>query len=136
MALGNKITVNSDQTLETFISNIREHYDKHKYLVISVKTGRQRSDTQNNAMHRYCEEVAKELNDAGYSVETFFRDGFSVPFSKDIVKDNMWRPLQKAITGKESTTKPTRQEYIKIYDHLNAKLAERGIHVPWPSKGE
>jgi len=101
MPLGNKITVNSDKSLEDFLANIREHYEKHKYLTISVKTGKQRTSTQNNSMHLYCEQVADELN-----------------------------------SEKESTTELTRQECSEVYEVLNKHLSEKGIHVPWPHKGE
>jgi len=136
MPLGNKITVNSDKSLEDFLANIREHYEKHKYLTISVKTGKQRTSTQNNSMHLYCEQVADELNSAGFDFRAFIREGIHVSFTRDLVKEYMWRVIQRAMFEKESTTELTRQECSEVYEVLNKHLSEKGIHVPWPHKGE
>jgi hypothetical protein len=103
-------------------------------LRIDVKTGKQRTNIQNACLHLYCTHVSEALNDAGISFTQFFKNGYEVPWSMEIVKDQMWRPIQKAITDKESTTEPLTNQYPKIYDYLNLKLGEHGIHVPWPSK--
>ena len=130
--MGNSITIQNEQQLEEHIKHLRADFDKHKFLKLTIESGI-RTISQNKSLHLYCEQVAVALNDAGYDVRTFFRDDFVVPFSQHIVKDNMWRKIQKAITGKESTTKASKKEYIEIYEHMNRLLADKGIHVPWPS---
>ena len=47
------------------------------------------------------------------------KEGYPVPFNAELVKDYLWRPIQKAITGKQSTTQPETHEYSLIYDALN-----------------
>ena len=126
--------INSEQSLEAHIANLRVQYDKYKYIRYSLKTGKQRTLTQNRALHKFCSMLAEQLNDAGYDFRTFVKEGYPVPFNESLVKEHLWRPIQKAVTGKESTTKPETHEYSKIYDVLNQKLAEHGVFVPWPSK--
>lgn len=126
--------INSQQSLEAYIVFMRAEFEKHKYLRCTHKTGKQRTNTQNAAAHVFFEHVAVALNDAGFDFRVFIKDGYPVPFNENLVKEYLWRPIQKAITGKESTTKPETHEYALIYESLNIKLAEHGIHVPWPSK--
>lgn len=125
--------INSEQALESQIANMRAQYAKHKYLRVDVKTGKQRTSTQNRALHKWCAMVAVALNDAGYDFRTFIKEGYPVPFNESLVKEHLWRPVQKVMTGKDSTTKPETHEYAEIYDVLNAKLAEHSVYVPWPS---
>ena len=128
--------INSQQSLDAYKAHLDDQFKKHGYLRLTIKNGKQRTLTQNGALHRYCAEVAIALNDAGFDFRTFVKEGYPVPWSEDLAKDYIWRPIQKAITGKDSTTKPETHQYSIIYDSVNAKLAEHGIFVPWPSKDE
>jgi hypothetical protein len=51
------------------------------------------------------------------------------------VKELLWRPAQKAILRKKSTTELFKIEDIdKVWEHLNRHLGEKfGLHVPFPS---
>lgn len=130
-----EVIVNSEKALNDYIDHLRSQFDKHKYLRITVKTGKQRSLTQNAAMHLYCEHVASALNDAGLDFRQSLREDVDVPWSGELVKEYMWRVVQKAITGQQSTTKPERHQYSEIYDVLNRHISEKwSIFVPWPCK--
>lgn len=126
--------INNRQSLEAYKKHLDAEFEKHHYLRMTKKTGRQRTQTQNKALHVFCAQLAKALNDAGFDFRTFVKDGFDVPFTPELVKDYIWRPIQKCVTGKESTTKPETHEYAQIYDVVNLKLIEHEIFVPWPSK--
>ena len=126
--------VNSDNTLENLIDEVRGAYSAHHYLRVQIKTGKQRSPLQNNALQVYCRELAKAMNDAGHEREVNTPIGkCQLPWNADSVKENIWRPVQKAMTGEHSTTQPERSQYVEIYDVINRHLIEtKGIHVPWP----
>ena len=126
--------INSKQSLEAYKKFLDAQFEKNHYLRVTVKSGKQRTSTQNGSLHRFCKMLADSLNDAGFDFRTFVREGYPVPFNENLVKEYLWRPIQKAITGKDSTTKPETHEYAIIYDALNMKLAEHGVYVPWPSK--
>lgn len=87
---------------------------------------------QNKALHKYCIEVAKELNDAGVTVEAFVKN-IQADFSMETVK-MMWRAFAKAKYGKESTTELTTKQINEIYDECNRHIAQFGIHVAFPSQ--
>lgn len=125
--------INSKEALEMHIKELRYQFERHKYLRVDVKTGKQRTQKQNAALHKYLSQVAEKLNEAGITFRDFFKDGIEIPWTMQIVKDNVWRPVQEAVTGHESTTKPITAQYPEIYDYVNQKLAERGIFVAWPS---
>lgn len=126
--------INSRQSLEAYKKFLDAQFEQNKYLAVTIRTGKQRTLTQNSALHLFCENLATTLNDAGIDFRLFLKDGYPVPFTQELVKNHIWRPIQKAVTGKESTTKPQAHEYAQIYDVLNCKMAEFGIFVPWPSK--
>lgn len=126
--------LNSKESLEAYKSFLDDQFERHRHLRLTLKTGKQRSLTQNRALHLFCKQLSNALNDAGYDFRTFVKEGYPVPFNEMLVKEYLWRPIQEAVTGKVSTTKPKRAEYSQIYDVLNRKVAEYGLHVPWPSR--
>jgi len=127
--------INSQQSLDAYIEHLRGQFDKHKNLRVDLKTGKQRSLTQNAALHLYCQHMAEALNDAGHDFRVLVKDDIDVPWSPELVKDYLWRPVQKAITGQDSTTKPERSQYSEIYEVINRHVSGKlGIFIPWPSK--
>ncbi len=127
--------INSKQSLDAYIEHLRNQYDKHKYLRTNMKTGKQRTLTQNNAMHKYCDMVAEALNDGGHDFRKTIKEEIDVPWTGDLVKDYLWRSIQIAITGHDSTTKPETHQYGEIYEVINRHLSSKlGVFVPWPCK--
>lgn len=101
-------------------------------LEVSVK--RKRTHAQNASLHLWCKLMADALNAAGIDILSFpWKEGIELPWTKEEVKDRLWRPVQKAMTGEEHTSKATTLDYQAVYEVLNRKIAsETGIHVPWP----
>ena len=132
MSLGNTITIKNQQQLDEFFKNAQEALNKDKILEFKREPD-SRTKQQNNSMHQYFRMVAKALSDAGIDTAAFFKPGYTLPFTEHIVKSGMWLPLMKALTKKEHTSKLDKKEVSVIYEYLNGKLAEHGIHVPFPS---
>lgn len=126
----------NDAVIDDLIKAIEDEYYAHHYLRVQIKTGKQRSIAQNSALQVYCRELAKAMNDAGHEREVNTPIGkCQLPWNADSVKENIWRPVQKAMTGEHSTTQPERSQYVEIYDVINRHLIEtKGIHVPWPAR--
>ena len=121
-----------EHTRQKFLEFAQE-YMKDK-LVVWTWRGETRTGRQNASLHVYLREVSKTLNDAGISVEKFFKPGYQVPFNEMTVKDEIWHKMQVAVTGKEHSSDLTSSEMTEVFDRLNSALADKGIHVPWPSK--
>lgn len=109
-----------------------------KKLVADIKLEKGiRTLPQNDSLHLWCEQVAKELNEKGLSVQELLKKTVEIDWNGKRVKEIIWRSVQEAITGKKSTTELNNTDEINtIYEHLNRFLAEKcdGIHVPFPNK--
>jgi hypothetical protein len=91
--------------------------------------------TQQNALHLYLEHVALELNNAGWTIQKLLEHTIEINWTKNLAKELLWRPVQKMLKDKESTTQLDKIEPSEVYEHLNRYLSEIcGIHVPWPSR--
>ena len=135
--MSEKWTVNSDHTRDVFLEHVAKLYDEHKHVTFTYSTGKQRTSAQNAALHKYLEAVSQRLNDAGLDQRKVIKPGIEIPWGVQAAKEYLWRPIQKAMTGKDSTTKPHRDEYVKIYEVLNRHLAHKfGISEPWPCKDD
>jgi len=55
--------INSDQSLQSVFGQLREMYQRHRFLRLSVKTGKARSLQQNNITHAWYEQLARELRE-------------------------------------------------------------------------
>lgn len=94
-----------------------------------------RTLAQNRAMHLYFKQVADALNSAGLDMKQVIKA--DVQWTHILVKEMMWKPLQKALLGKESTTKLKKDEIDAVYHNLNRLLGQKfGIYVPFPSIDE
>ena len=99
----------------------------------------QRTLQQNKALHVYFELVAKALNDAGYDIQkTIEKSPIDIAWSRESVKELLWRPIQKTIHGKQSTTELDKHKEIDIvWENLNRFLASLGVEsVNFPSLEE
>ena len=127
-------TITNSQDLDAYIKNIRIRFEKDKIIKVDAKSGKTRTLTQNASLHKFCSMLAQAMNEAGFDFRVFIKEGYPVPFTEELVKEYIWKPIQKAVTGHESTTKPEPKQYSEVYDALNVKLAEHGLYVPWPCR--
>ena len=130
-------TVNSAHTKAAFIKHMEALYDSKKYLTIMVKTGKPRTGQQNNALHLYLSRLSIAMNEAGLDMKAILSHHSLIPWDVkgNNAKERLWKPIQEALTGVESTTKPKASEYAEIYDTLNSFMSrEYGISIQWPVK--
>lgn len=94
-----------------------------------------RTDKQNKSLHKFCQELADELNAAGLDMKTVLKPSVDIPWSKTTVKEFLWRPIQEIMVQKESTTELDTIEPGEIHKVLMRHLSEKfGIYVSWPSR--
>lgn len=95
----------------------------------------QRTSPQNKSIHVYFTELAEKLNAAGYDMKKTLKPTVDIPWTPDNVKNYLWRPIQKAMLNKESTTELTTKEIDLVYDVVNKHLGETtGVYVEFPSR--
>lgn len=96
------------------------------------KQQKQRTMKQNKALHKYCQELANELNACGVSMYVFSKD-ISVDHTMESVK-SIWRAIAKAKFGKNSTADLTTIELQQVYEEVNRHISNFGIEMSWPSE--
>ena len=101
---------------------------------MKTKDLQQRTMTQNRALHKYFSLLAETLNDAGLDQRKVLKPSIEIPWSPDSIKEMMWRPIQKSMVEKESTTELTTTELQAVFKVMDRHLLEKfGVDVPFPS---
>lgn len=89
----------------------------------------QRTGQQNKALHKFFTLLAESLNLSGLEMKKVLQG--EIWWTPHSVKENLWRPVQKAMTGIESTTELEKQVDIdKIHEQLMHRLSEKH-EVEW-----
>ena len=94
---------------------------------------------QRAALHIWLEQVATALNDAGLSrrivLEELASRGIESDWDKESAKQLIYKPVQEALTGMESTEENSTTSYDVVVQHLYRHFgAVHGITLPpWPS---
>jgi hypothetical protein len=79
--------------------------------------------------------LSDELNNAGLDLIHTLRHDVAIPWNPSLVKELLWKKVQKAQLGKRSTTKLTTKEIDIVFETLNRHLGEKlGVHVDFPSE--
>ena len=126
--------VNSQHTKAEFFKHVENLFDKNHYLNFTWTTGKQRTTKQNSSLHLWLNRLANALNDAGFDMKKVLKPSVDIPWTKDSTKEYLWRPIQIAICGEESTTEAEKIDYVKTYETLNRHLSMKfGVSIEWPS---
>lgn len=98
------------------------------------KPDKKRTLQQNRALHLYFGMLAETLNDAGLDMRVILKPEVSIPWSKNTIKEYIWRPIQNAQLGKKSTTELKTNEINLVWETINRHLSEKfGVTEPFPS---
>lgn len=93
-----------------------------------------RTKQQNKAMHVLFNMYAGELNGAGLDMRKTLKESIEIPWTGAGVKEWIWKPIQKALLNKDSTTELTTVEIDEVFETLNRYMGERhGLSVHFPS---
>lgn len=94
-----------------------------------------RTLTQNKAIHKYFAMLADSLNNAGYDVRKAMRHDVAIPWTDKLVKELIWRKVQKAMFEVDSTTKLDTSQVSEVYEVINRHTAESFcVSVAFPEK--
>lgn len=94
---------------------------------------KERTPRQNKALHLYFQKVADMLNEAGLDMRRVLKPDVEIPWTKDSVKQYMWKPIQKVMLGIDSTADMSTKDLDPVFETMNRHLAKHGIHQPFPS---
>lgn len=99
---------------------------------------KQRTLQQNRSLHLFYTHLAEALNQSGYDMKRTLKETVDIPWTPDTVKKFLWKPIQEAQLGKESTTELTTKEIDEICDTLTRHLGDKlgVVAPPFPSIDE
>ena len=131
-----EIRIDSEFALAEHIRDIRRQWYAAKYLIVTIKHGKQRTLTQSRALHLWCTMLADLLNDSGLDQRRTLKPDAEIPWDGHSVKERLWKPIQEAVINKASTTEADRNEYSQVCEVLTRHLAQKlGVVAPdWPRK--
>jgi len=133
--MGDAWKVDSEHSKKAFLEHFEQLYAEHRHITLSWSTGKQVTSKQKSAMHVYLRLLSEALNDAGLDMKKVLKEGVDIPWTEVSAKEHLWRPIQKAMTGKKSTKDPLRKDYVEIYETLNRLTSSKfDIYIPWPVK--
>ena len=122
-------TVTNELQKQKFLERVEELTANGKKVQFFWLTSANRTAHQNRAMHSYYQRLSKALNEGGYTFEQVI-DKPQIPWTPEIVKNNLWRKIQMSMTGKNSTRDLSTAEVGQIYEAMNSWLGSNlGIHV-------
>ena len=130
-----RFDINSKENLEEFVQVIIEEWKINQSVTVEWSIGKKRTNAQNNALQVYCKQLAEAFCDRGLDMKKVLKAEYDIPWTGDSVREHLWKPLQKAMIQKKSTTDANTNEYSKVYDVLNRHFANKyGFSVPFPSR--
>jgi len=93
---------------------------------------------QQKALHKWFEMLAEELRNEGVDLKDAMPKVLDILPTKENVKEMIWRPVQMALYGKNSTTGLLKKKEIDdILMVISKNLGDRGITTPpFPSAEE
>lgn len=99
-----------------------------------TKEYKKRTQLQNKSGHKYFDMLAKELNEAGHDARHTLKEGIDIPWTKELIKDLLFRPIMKAMFDVESTAELTTKQMSEVYEVLNRHTSQKlGVSVEWPN---
>lgn len=140
--------VNSDESLQRFIGEVRQQYQAHRYLRISIKTGKARTLPQNNITHVWYEQIARELpEDSTLGWRCYCKLHHGVPILR--AEDGDFRDMyDTVIKGRAYEEKLHVMKYLPVTSLMNRKqlsayaevvqadFYNRGVLLEFPEVGK
>lgn len=98
---------------------------------------KKRTITQNSALHLYFQQLADALTSAGLDMRVVLKPDIDIRWTKESVKEYLWKPVMETMFGNKSTTEMTTTDIDAIFEiitkHLGEKFGEFVGYLPFPS---
>ena len=105
--------------------------------VVTIEKRKKYSTKQRGALHVWCGMLADTLNECGrYRVilSPINRREIECPWSMNTVKEDIYKPVLEALSGKDSTEDQTSAEPSDVAMVISKHFSDTGIVCPpWPS---
>lgn len=138
------ITINSETSLQAAIGDLREAYKAHRFIRLTLKTGKARSLDQNGISHVWYEQIARELREeTPLGVKCFCKLTMGVPILRAeneefrIQYDTVLKPLSYdkkllAMNFLPVTSLMTKDQLSQYLAAMQEAYAGRGVNLEFP----
>jgi hypothetical protein len=93
-----------------------------------------RSNQQNKAIHKLFNTLSTELNTLGLDARIILTPTYQIWWTPEMIKRDLWCPLQKVMFGTEHTSEMTTDQVSKVYEQLAHIIGEKhGVEISFPS---
>ncbi len=116
-----------------YCESVLKPNDMAIFRYVKWTANKARTLRQNAALHKYFVRLFNALNDAGLDMRKVLKPETEIPWTLSSVKEYLWRPVQRIMLNKESTTELETTEVDEVYRVVDRKMVEKGINVPFPS---
>lgn len=136
--------INSDESAQKFIGVIREQYMSHRFLRVSVKTGKARSLPQNAISHVWYEQIARELREddaLGWKSYCKLHHGVPILRAEDgefretydsTIKSMSYEQKLKVMRFFPVTSLMSKDQLSKYAEAVREDFAQRGVMLEFP----
>ncbi len=100
-----------------------------------IQSATPRTNQQSRALWLFMTQLAKVLNESGLEPRKVLKPEYNLQWTKEMIHDNIWIPIQQAMYKTNSTTFLHKQEQIdKIHEIITRELGEKfGLeYIPFP----
>ena len=109
-----KLIINSDESLQRAIGELREQFRTRKYLTLSLTHGKKRSLDQNAISHAWYQQVANELReDTPLMVKSFCKLHMGIPILR-AESDDFREKYDRAVKPMSYPDKLTLMEWFPV----------------------
>lgn len=137
-------TINSADTLQSFIGSLRDMFAKYKFLRVSIKTGQDRSLPQNAITHAWYGQIARELredDELGWKLYCKLHHGVPILRAEDEEFRTAYDTTIKPMTYEQKltvmrfwpvTSIMTKEQLSKYAEAMQADFLRRGVRLEFP----
>ena len=137
--------INSAESLQSAIGNLRDLWTTHRFLRLNVKTGKDRTLDQNAISHTWYEQLSRELREydaLGWKCECKLLHGVPILRAEDAAFRKFYDAAIKSSLSYEEkleamkfvpvTSLMTVPQLSRYLETLQAHFAKRGVRLSFP----
>lgn len=92
---------------------------------------KKRTLKQNDSLHLFCNNLSGELNGCGLYMQLVLKPDYELKWDTKSVKENLYKPIAKALYGIASTTELDTDQISKVHHQLMLMLVEKFPQVEY-----
>lgn len=140
--------INSDESFQRVVGDLRQQYQAHRYLRVSVKTGKSRTLPQNDITHVWYGQLARELredDELGWKCYCKLHHGVPILRAEDGEFRAMYDAAIKGLEYEQKlqvmrfmpvTSLMSRKQLSKYAEAVQEDFARRGVDLRFPEEAK